>query len=159
MGAVWANLLPACWPYWRVWEGWGHWVTSFIWYESMLDGELRLAGYAPSAMGRQWNHLTNPTNYALDKYPTMHHFVTEMCTFLLQNGALWDMGLVYCGIVNLVYTIQGRGAQLSLCGVQLWYSTTDEENGCHLTDIFIKCVFLDRELSSLVMAWRWISKP
>ena len=35
---------------------------------------------------------------ALDKYPTMHHFVTEMCTFLLQNGALWDMGLVHCGI-------------------------------------------------------------
>ena len=28
----------------------------------------------------------------------MHHFVTEMCTFLLQNGALWDMGLVYCVI-------------------------------------------------------------
>ena len=28
---------------------------------------------------------------ALDKYPTMHHFVTEMCTFLLQNGAFWDM--------------------------------------------------------------------
>ena len=22
-------------------------------------------------------------------YPTMYHFVTEMCTFLLQNGALW----------------------------------------------------------------------
>ena len=25
----------------------------------------------------------------------MHHFVKEMCTFLLQNGALWDMGLVH----------------------------------------------------------------
>ena len=22
----------------------------------------------------------------------MYHFVTEMCTFLLQNGALWEMG-------------------------------------------------------------------
>ena len=29
---------------------------------------------------------------ASDKYPTMHHF----CTFLLQNGALRDMGLVHC---------------------------------------------------------------
>ena len=32
----------------------------------------------------------------------MHHFVTEMCiyvwSFLLQNGALWDMGLVHCGV-------------------------------------------------------------
>ena len=35
---------------------------------------------------------------ALDKYPTMHRFVTEMCKFLLQNGALWDMGQVHCGI-------------------------------------------------------------
>ena len=31
------------------------------------------------------------------KHPTMHHFVTEMCTFLLQSGALRDMGLVHCG--------------------------------------------------------------
>ena len=49
---------------------------------------------------------------ALDKHPTMHHFVKEMCTctcvcahahvctFLLQNGALWDMGLVHCGICS-----------------------------------------------------------
>ena len=29
---------------------------------------------------------------------TMHHFVTDMYTFLLQNAALWDMGLVHCGI-------------------------------------------------------------
>ena len=28
----------------------------------------------------------------------MHHFVTEMFTFLLQNGALWDIGLVHCGV-------------------------------------------------------------
>ena len=34
----------------------------------------------------------------LDKYPTMHHFVTEMCThmhILLQNGVLWDMRLMH----------------------------------------------------------------
>ena len=31
----------------------------------------------------------------------MHHFVTEMCTFLLQNGALRDMGLVHCGICEM----------------------------------------------------------
>ena len=37
-------------------------------------------------------------NDVLNKYPTMHHSVTEMCTFLLQNGALWDMGLVHHGI-------------------------------------------------------------
>ena len=35
---------------------------------------------------------------AFDKYPTMHHLVTEMCTFLLQNGALWGVELVHYGI-------------------------------------------------------------
>ena len=38
---------------------------------------------------------------ALHKYLTMHHFAIEICTFLLQNGALWDVGLVHfrsCGM-------------------------------------------------------------
>ena len=34
----------------------------------------------------------NPSHNVSVSYPTMHHFVTEMCTFLLQNGALWDNG-------------------------------------------------------------------
>ena len=38
---------------------------------------------------------------ALDKYPTIHHFVTEMCTFPLQNSALWDMGMVHYGIYTI----------------------------------------------------------
>ena len=36
-----------------------------------------------------------------DKYLTMHYFVTEMCTFLLQNAVLWDMEMVHCGIYAL----------------------------------------------------------
>ena len=31
----------------------------------------------------------------------MHHFATEMCTFLLQNGALWDWCIVGCGTNEL----------------------------------------------------------
>ena len=34
-------------------------------------------------------------------YPLMHHFVTEMCTFLLQNGALWDICLMLCRICEM----------------------------------------------------------
>ena len=34
-------------------------------------------------------------------YPTMHHFVTEMCTFLLQNGALWDIYPMHYGICEM----------------------------------------------------------
>ena len=41
-------------------------------------------------------------------FATMHHFVTEMSTFLLQSGALWDIGLVHCGICEI--------GQLSLSG-------------------------------------------
>ena len=31
----------------------------------------------------------------------MNHFVTEMCTFLLQNGALWNICLMHCGICEM----------------------------------------------------------
>ena len=31
-------------------------------------------------------------------YPTIHHFVTEMYTFLSQNGASWDICLMHCGM-------------------------------------------------------------
>ena len=34
-------------------------------------------------------------------YPTMHHFVTEMCIFLLQNGALWDIHVMHCRIYEM----------------------------------------------------------
>ena len=37
-------------------------------------------------------------------YPTIHHFVTEMCAWLhipLQNGALWDICLLHCGICEM----------------------------------------------------------
>ena len=34
-------------------------------------------------------------------YPTMHHFVTEICTYLLQNVALWDICLMHCGICEM----------------------------------------------------------
>ena len=31
-------------------------------------------------------------------YHTMNHFVTKLCTFLFQNCALWDIGVVHCVI-------------------------------------------------------------
>ena len=42
---------------------------------------------------------SHKSHSVLDKYPITHHFKKEnMCTFLLQNGVWWDMGLVHCGI-------------------------------------------------------------
>ena len=35
-------------------------------------------------------------------YPTVHHFVTEMCAhFCYKNDALWDIGLMHCGICEM----------------------------------------------------------
>ena len=50
---------------------------------------------------RGWD-LSHKSHNAPVAYPTMHHFVTEMCTFLLQNCALWDFCLMYYGICELV---------------------------------------------------------
>ena len=37
----------------------------------------------------------------------MHYFVTEMCTFLLQNDVLWDMGLGHYRICEMGLLEQG----------------------------------------------------
>ena len=34
-------------------------------------------------------------------YPTMHQFITEMCTILLQNRALWVIFLIRCTIYEM----------------------------------------------------------
>ena len=51
-----------------------------------------------------WYFVTrckNPTLHWSVPHPRMRHFVTEMCTFLFQNGALWDICLVHCGICEI----------------------------------------------------------
>ena len=55
-------------------------------------------------------------------YPTMHHFVTEMCTLLLQNGALWNTGLVHCGIcaTGLLQHVHSPGYGCNHCPLH-WY--------------------------------------
>ena len=45
--------------------------------------------------------LLHKSHNAPVPYPTMHHFVTEMYTFLLQNGALCDIQLMHCGICEM----------------------------------------------------------
>ena len=44
------------------------------------------------------------SNNAPGPYPTMHHCETErahMCTFLLQNGVLYDFCLMHCGVCEM----------------------------------------------------------
>ena len=56
--------------------------------------------------------LIDLSHNALIQYSTMHHFVTEMCTFVhisVQTGALWDFCLVDYGICEMgLFTWQHR---------------------------------------------------
>ena len=52
---------------------------------------------------------SHKSHYALDIYPTMHHFVTEMCTQVhiavtteMMHCGIWDWCIM--GFVNLVYS-------------------------------------------------------
>ena len=46
--------------------------------------------------------LHKPHN-ALVPYPTMHQYITKMCTilFLLKNHAIWVISLMHCGICEI----------------------------------------------------------
>ena len=86
---------------------------------------------------------SNKTHNAPITYHTMHHFVTKMrthvvCTFLLQNGALWVICLMHCGICEMgllrlnIYHVsigthwwnwnsqQGKSTDISAIGCLLW---------------------------------------
>ena len=44
---------------------------------------------------------SHKSHNAFNKYPTMHHFVTEICTYVHISATkipLWDIRLVHCGI-------------------------------------------------------------
>ena len=47
------------------------------------------------------NRLVDKFNKAPVPYPPLHHFMTEMCTCLIQNGALWRIHLMYCEICEM----------------------------------------------------------
>ena len=79
---IWPTGKPVTWSVLRV----NHIISSGIFCTGLLNGWPTL-----------FDQLHKSHN-ASSKYPTMHHFVKEMCTFLLQNGALWDICRMYCGI-------------------------------------------------------------
>ena len=57
---------------------------------------------------------SHKSHNASGKYPTMHHFVREMCnvcTFLLQNSALWDTELLPPHPMSISgWRLEGRAA-------------------------------------------------
>ena len=74
-------------------------MSSAKWRPSCLGlNVLRV----PSLTLGQSHYLLDParkSHNASDKYPTIQHFfATEMCTFMIQSGALWDIEWVHGGI-------------------------------------------------------------
>ena len=53
-------------------------------------------------------YICHKSHNASVPYFTMHHFVTEMCAFLLQSSALWDTGLVHYGIYTTGLLIRNQ---------------------------------------------------
>ena len=47
-------------------------------------------------------------------YPTMHHFVTEMCPFLLQNGTLCDISMMHCGTLEMMQSYNCLKVKMAL---------------------------------------------
>ena len=68
------------------------------------------------------NRTVAQISQCTDPIPTMHPFVTEcahVCTFLLLNGALWDVCLMRCGICGMV--LYSRSQEIST-GSQLYFA-------------------------------------
>ena len=74
------------------------WPSSWRIYAFPDLSELTMCGNAKEYNATEPSHQSHNS---LDNYHTTHHFVTNnmhTCTFMLQNYALWDMGLVHCGV-------------------------------------------------------------
>ena len=76
------------------------WAWISCWTNNEVAGELKHHGAMNDTNIHQWPY--HKSHNALDKYPTMHNFVTEMCTHVhisvtkwcivwYGTGALWDL--------------------------------------------------------------------
>ena len=85
-------------------------TNSSVWHDFNIDGSVQHCSNSNALAILHWaidiiSHgridLSHKSHNASHKYPIMHHFVTEMCTFLLQNVALWDMAQMHSGICEM----------------------------------------------------------
>ena len=59
----------------------------------------------------EYTRLTNPW-YIYQTFHTMHHFNRNVHKCMLQNGALWEIELVHCGICGKVFLKGLSGSEL-----------------------------------------------
>ena len=60
-----------------------------------------LTSYVSRRKQRVKINQSNKSPKAPVSYPTIHHFGTQMCTFLFQSGVLLSIGQVHCGISEI----------------------------------------------------------
>ena len=122
--------------------------------------------------------LLHKSHIAPVPYLTMHHFVTEMCTFLLWSDALWDICLMHFGICEVgLIDMDNIDKYWHLC--PYFFSTHLPLNkmAAILAEYIFKCIFLNEKFCILIrislkfvprspvynkpalvqeIAWRWI---
>ena len=123
LGLVWVSaeyplkLILVCvlfcfvWCRWTIFSGFLNSFTHIV--KGCFTDTGAIMRYRSISPIHQWN-----------KYPTMHHFVTSVthntqlcirnvhvCAFLLQSGALLDVGLVHCGICEMDLLISTKTRQ------------------------------------------------
>ena len=85
-----------------------------------------------------WIDQSQKSHNASEKYPTIHHFSTKICTFLLQNNALWDIRLVHCGICEIsqwLWSLNVVNRYTLEWTLNRFYWTILLETRCHTIDV------------------------
>ena len=74
------------------------------------------------------HYTSHKSHNASDKYPTMHHFVTEMCTHVHISVTEWCIvGLVHYGI----YEVDKLTATMRLSSIFIFYDSLKKIKSCH----------------------------
>ena len=81
-------------------------IESLTWFSCSIFTGRRKNWNSGSKQSLQID-LSHKSHNALDKYPTMHHCVTEMCTFVHISVTKWCImgylsNLMHCGICGFI---------------------------------------------------------
>ena len=99
------------------------WRAVTTWNSSWLPSRyvrLNSGNFTPEQLSDYphiWSPHTNPTMYQshIPQCTILWPKCAHVCTFLLQNGSLWDICVIHCGIYEPVLLQPGA------CGLVAWW--------------------------------------
>ena len=106
-----------------------YYMLSWEWSINLIEKYARQTYFM-----RHGIDLLHRSHNAPIPYPTMHHFVTKMCTYLLQNAASWDTCLMYCRICEMS-SFNSHVCRIDYCQVLVWSVMTSnwmQHEGCNI---------------------------